>query len=96
VTATVNTAKFTMLFDVVIIIDIPGTASADGLVLQFRGPTKENLNLPKLNKGKQTLTDSWNASGSGFGLARVLNTSTKPVYCTGTAQANGNFKRVIP
>jgi hypothetical protein len=91
---TTNSAKLTWLVDVRVTIDVPGTASADGLVLQFTGPAKENLNLPKLNKGKQTLTDSWNASGSGFGLARILNTSTKPVYCTGTVQANGNFKRV--
>jgi hypothetical protein len=90
---TTNTAKFTMLFDVGINVHIPGTASADGLVLEFRGAAKENLNLPKLNKGKQTLTDSWNASGSGFGAAYTL-TVDKPVYCTGTAQANGNYKRI--
>ena len=89
---TTNTAKFTMYFESLIHINITGTATTDGLFGYFFGATKENLNLQKLNKGKQTLTDSWNSRLEGYGLA-FIHTTPKPAYCTGTAQANGSKKR---
>jgi hypothetical protein len=84
-TTTVNSIKAQGLYDMNIVINIPTK-----LAVTLAGIAKENLNLPKLPKGKtkQTLSDNWTFSGGGAGTI-----GTKDVVCTGTAGANGTLKR---
>ena len=93
VDAAISSAKFSLVFEMSITINITGTASENGWVMTLTGAGKEKLNLPKLNaKGKQTLTDSWSFVGHGLGTAYAL-TTPKTVFCTATAQGRGTFKR---
>ena len=100
--AGINQRKVSGLYEIEVKLSIPPSAAMEGLVFQFVGTAKENLNLPKLNrKGKQTLTDSIDFSGESPGYGVPKNFDNDPSTCTpdtcytehcsGTVRAKGTI-----